>query len=193
MGEDLEDEELIEFMNRTKMEHEEKLFFLQHGLGPEVHWLLYSAAQALKHNLYLPACTSFLIGIEASIRVTMAQIDKPGAIADLNPRKLLSNRLIKSAKICGLPVEALAFPGEEDFLIKLESPNSQRVNVEVVRVRHNLCHGNVLEYINTDLGKESTLFTPECCRELADDLYKVSKGWATKLGAFRAEHFHQLE
>lgn len=102
----------------------------------------------------------------------------------------MSNRLLKSAQDAGLPVEALAFPEEGDFLEKLESKKPNLVNAEVVRVRHNLCHGNILEYINTDLGEDNAFFNPECCRELAHILHKVSKEWAAKLGVFRREMFN---
>ena len=60
----------------------------------------------------------------------------------------------------------------------LESKRLNQVNAEVVRVRHNLCHGNILEYINTDFGEDNVFFTPECCRGLTHLLHKVSKEWA---------------
>ena len=163
----------------------EQVFFIEQGLGAEVHWFFTQAVQALNKELYLPACTSFLNGIEASLRVTMAQIETPSRVTELDPIKTLSNRLIKSAKDSGFPVEALAFPGEHDFLARLETKRPNQVNVEVVRIRHNLCHGNILEYINTKLGEHNAFFTPECCRELSKILHLVSKNWARQLGIFR--------
>lgn len=184
------DEEIQEFIEMGRREHQEQVFFAMQGLGAEVHWFFTQAVQALKSELYLPACTSFLNGIEASLRVTMHQVEKPDRVEELDPVKTLSNRLLKSASATGLPVEALAFPEEDDFLEKLESKKPNQVNVEVVRVRHNLCHGNILEYINTDLGEGNVSFTPECCRELAHLLYKVSKEWAEQLGEFRRGLFN---
>jgi hypothetical protein len=168
-----------------RADYEEKIYSAEQDLGPEVHWFFTQALQALKAELYLPACTSFLNGIEASLRITMSQLDNPVRVAELDPLKTLSNRLLKSALDVGLPVEALAFPEEDNFIERLESKRPHQINTEVVRVRHNLCHGNILEYINTDLGQDYAFFTPECCKELAHLLYKVSKEWTKRLGAFR--------
>lgn len=178
-----------EFIEQDRKEHQEMVFFAKQGLGAEVHWFFTQAVQALKSELYLPACTSFLNGIEASLRVTMAQLDKTARIEQLDPVKTLSNRLLKSALEAGLPIEYLAFPDEENFLEKLDSKKPNQVHAEVVRVRHNLCHGNVFEYINADLGEENAFFTPECCRDLAQVLHHVSKAWVERLGVFRMERF----
>lgn len=166
-------------------DYKEKIYFAEQDLGPEVHWFFTQALQALKNELYLPACTSFLNGIEASLRITMSQLDNPVRVAELDPFKILSNKLLKSALDMGLPVEALTFPEEDNFIERLESKRPNQINTEVVRVRHNLCHGNILEYINTDLGQDYAFFIPECCKELAHLLYKVSKEWTKQLGAFR--------
>lgn len=174
-------------------ESEEKLFFFHQGLGAEVHWFFSQAVQALKSELYLPACTSFLCGIEASLRITMAQVETPTRIMQLDASKLLSNRLLKVAYEKNLPIETLAFPNEDDFLAKLfESDRLKKVNVEIVRTRHNLCHGNILEFVNTNLGEDFAFFTPECCRELALTLYDISKKWAYELGMFRTSRLKEI-
>lgn len=167
------------------LQYQVRDFFAEQGLGAEVHWFFIQGSHALRSEFYIPACTSFLNGIEASLRITMAQINSTSRVEELDPHKTLSNRLIRSARDEGLPVGALAFPGEDNFLEKLERTGRDQVNVEVVRVRHNLCHGNILEYINTELGDDSAFFTPECCRELAHLLYKVSKAWTAQLGGFK--------
>ena len=184
------DEEIQEFIEIGRREHQERVFFVEQGLGAEVHWFFTQAVQALKSELYLPACTSFLNGIEASLRVTMSQVENPARVEELDPVKTLSNRLLKSAHDAGMPVEALAFPEEVNFLEKLESKKPNQVNAEIVCIRHNLCHGNILEYINTELGEDNAFFTPECCRELAHLLRKVSKEWAKQLGIFRRGLFN---
>lgn len=168
-------------------ESEEKLFFSQQNLGAEIHWLFIQGFQALQKQLYIPACTSFLCGIEASLRITMSQIKVPSRVTNLNPRDLLSNKLIKAAYLNNLPVNTLAFPQENDFVDKFLN-DSKRINVELVRVRHNLCHGNILEYVNTELGENYAFFTPECCKELAFQLYEISKRWTHALGKFRSEN-----
>jgi len=184
------DEEIQEFIDLGRREHEEIVFFVEQGLGAEVHWFFTQAFQALKSELYLPACTGFLNGIEASLRVTMSQVESSARVEALDPVKTLSNRLLKSAHDAGIPVEALAFPDEVNFLKKLESKKPNQVNAEVVRIRHNLCHGNFLEYINTELGEDNVIFTPECCRKLAHLLHRVSKEWAKELGIFRRGLFN---
>jgi hypothetical protein len=184
------DKELQEFLEESRKEYAEKVFFIEQGLGAEVHWFFTQAVQALRNELYLPACTSFLNGVEASIRVTMLQIEKPDGVVELDPIKTLSNRLLQSARDSGLPVEALAFPAENNFLVKLASKKPNLVNVEIVRIRHNLCHGNILEYVNTELGVNYAFFTPECCRELAHLLHSISKEWASQLKAFRKMIFN---
>lgn len=181
------EKDIQELVEPECRQHREKAFFLEQGLGAEVHWFLVQAVQALKSDLYLPACTSFLNGIEASLRVTMSQVDHLARVENLKSHITLSNRLLKSASDAGLPVSALAFPGENTFLEKLQSKKRERVDVEVVRIRHNLCHGNILEYVNTELGEDNAFFTPECCRGLSIQLYKISKVWATQLGEFRRE------
>lgn len=179
------DEELQQHIEQIRLEHEERMFFLKHSLGAEVHWFFSQGSEALKQGLILPACSSFIIGIESSLRVTMAQIDKPAPVEELDPTRILSNKLLIAARAAGLPVEKLAFPEELDFIEKLESLKPNQRNVEIVRVRHNLCHGNILEYINKDLGEDNYFFTPECCLKLAMQLLLVSKAWVEELGKFR--------
>lgn len=179
------DEEIQKPMERVRIEHKERTFFLGHHLGPEVHWFFSQGSEALERGLILPACGSFIIGIESSLRVTMAQLENPVPVEELDPARTLSNRLLIDARRAGLPVEKLAFPGECDFNEKLESAKPSLQSVEIVRVRHNLCHGNILEYINKDFGKNNHFFTPECCLNLAIQLLIVSKAWVEALGNFR--------
>ena len=84
-----------------------------------------------------------------------------------------------------MPVESLAFPGEADFLAKLASEKPNRVDVELVRQRNNICHGSIFEYINRELGPTNSFFTPECLKPLAFALLDVSWVWAEELGKFR--------
>lgn len=184
------DEDLRQYLEQVRLEHEERIFFLKHHLGAEVHWFFSQGSEALKQGLILPACSSFIIGIESSLRVTMAQIEKPALVEELDPTRILSNRLLVAARDAGLPVNKLAFPEETDFIQKLESVKPNIRNVEIVRVRHNLCHGNILEYINKELGEDNYFFTPECCLKLAEQLLIVSKAWVEELGKFRKAMQH---
>lgn len=183
------EDEIPVFLEQQRIEQEEKVFFLQHGIGAEVHWFFTQGLAALKSELYLPACTSFLIGIEASLRVTQAQIENSAIVNELDPAKTLSNRLLNDAGDNGLPVHLLAFPEETDFSDKLASRKPNFRNVEIVRVRHNICHGNILEHRNSELGIDDIFFTPECVRDLTNNIYHISKKWVKGLGEFRKKTF----
>ena len=160
-------------------------FFVEHLRRSEMHWFFIQAVKAMRSELYIPACSSFLNGIEASLRITIAQLDVATEVKELSPYKLLSNVLLVKAKELGIPVELLAFDGENNFLQKLTTNKPNRVDVEVVRVRNNLCHGNVLEFVNSELGEGMNFFTPECLREVSNILYETSRKWVVGLGKFR--------
>lgn len=48
-----------------------------------------------------------------------------------------------------MPVTLLAFPDEQDLLAKIADGAPKLPYAEIVRVRHNLCHGNIFEHIIT--------------------------------------------
>nr|WP_290226833.1 hypothetical protein [Trichocoleus desertorum] len=162
-------------------------FFIFYCGDPVIHWFFVQAIDALEHNLYIPACSAILNGIEASLRITIHQVEKSNDISKLSPYQVLSNPLILKAKDLGLPVHALALPNETDFKSKLATNKPNRIDVEIVRIRNNICHGNLVEYIDTSSGKEYTVLTPECLQDLAFDLVDVSRLWAYSLGMFRIE------
>ncbi|MCF5658245.1 hypothetical protein, partial [Pseudomonas poae] len=166
------EQELESFLQKQQADFNERSYWLQHSLGAETHWLFIQAYDALKHELYLPACTGFLTGIEGSLRNTMAQVKIPAPIDNVDDISLLSNSLLRQARANGMSIDALAFPGEQDFETNLPT----RQNVELVRVRHTLCHGNILEYVSAQEDLPA-LFTPECCRDLANKLHVISRNW----------------
>lgn len=177
-----DEHQLEDFLRNQKADFDERSYWLQHSAGAENHWLFIQAYDALNHELYLPACTGFLTGIEASLRNTLAQMENPARVDNVDDISLLSNSLLRQARANGMSIDALAFPGEHDFEANLPT----RQNVELIRVRHTLCHGNILEYVST---QESVppLFTPECCRDLANKLHLISRNWVANLGAFRKQ------
>jgi len=121
--------------------------------------------------------------------MTLAQVtagEKP--VMETSPYRVLSNNLIFNARDMGMPIAVLAFPNEADFDRKLESQKPNRVDVEIVRYRNNICHGNILEFVNRDLGKENSFFTPISIRSLAFILIDISGAWAEQLGQFRRSH-----
>ncbi len=165
-------------------------FFLENLRGAEFHWFFIQAVKALEHDLYVPAVSSLLNGVEATLRVTLQQIADPNVPQKPSPYRVLGNKLILDAHAHGLPVEKLAFAGESNFFDKLHSAKRCRVDVEIVRMRNNICHGNVFEFINRELGDGDHFFTPECLRELASSLLEISKQWALALGKYRHDRFH---
>ena len=161
-------------------------FFFERLCAAEFHWFFVQGVDCMFNEFYVPAVSSLLNGIEASLRITISQIQNPqNEFVELTPYKVLSNNLISDAKDLGLPIEALAFPNESDFLNKLQTQKPNVVSVEVVRHRNNICHGNILEFIDSDLGRESSIFTPVSLRILCFELLNVCGLWAEKLGNFR--------
>ncbi|MUK70158.1 hypothetical protein [Aliivibrio fischeri] len=186
----MNEDEIAAYLDGIREEHEENTFFFQHNLGADVQCFFAQGLSALKAELYLAACSSFIIGIEASLRITQAQIETPVVINELDPIKTLSNRLLNDAGNNELPINLLAFPEEDDFFEKLNSIGQNRRNVEIVRIRHDLCHGNILEHRNSELGDGNIIFTPECVRDLSMNLYQISRKWAEGLGEFRVNRFN---
>src|SRR5690606_2790731 len=119
--------------------------------------------QCVDYELYLPATSSLLNGIEATLRIyvhryTDKEIDwasEPSAY------RVLSNSLIVQAQDIGLAVERLAFPGESDFDQKLKSAKPNRQDVRLVTLRNNICHGNVWEFFDDYTGDGDMIFVPE--------------------------------
>src|SRR5258707_1225114 len=135
------------WLEQEREKYWEKARFVDRLCGAAIHWFFVQGLQAIRSNLYVPGVCSLLNGIEASLRVTIAQVATGSGIEELSPYRVLSNTLIKNGQELGMPVETLAFPGEMDFLAKLATEKPNRVDVEVVRQRNNLCHSNVFEYI----------------------------------------------
>ncbi|AKD58409.1 hypothetical protein SD10_08520 [Spirosoma radiotolerans] len=161
-------------------------FFFERLCAAEFHWFFVQGIDALMNGLYVPAVSSLLNGIEASLRITVDQVNNPtGELIELSPYKVLSNNLIKGARDIGMPTNCLAFPEEEEFDQKLESQKPNRIDVELVRQRNNICHGNILEFVNRDLGKENSFFTPVSLRQLSFQLLDISGSWAEQIGEYR--------
>lgn len=168
---------------------QERNYFFEWLCAGEFHWFFVQGLDAIKNEFYVPGVSSLLNGIEASLRVTITQISSEDiALPEPSQYKVLSNNLIKQAKELGLPVELLAFPGEDDFHENLESVKPNKVDVCIVKQRNNICHGNIFEFINSELGPENSFFTPVSLKPLAESLLTISFAWAQALGKFRRQH-----
>lgn len=179
---------IMEHIGKRAALAKESYHFVETLCAAEFHWFFVQGLEAIRNEFYIPGVSSFLNGIEASLRVTLAQISAtPGvrSLEELSPYRVLSNNLILNAKDAGMPVQALQFPGEVDFLAKLNTVKPNVVYVEVVRHRNNICHGDIFEFINRERGPENSFFTPESIRPLAFTLIDVSRNWSEALGKFR--------
>ena len=166
----------------------ERNYFFEWLCAAEFHWFFVQGLDAIRNEFIIPGVSSLLNGIEASLRVTIEHIQSQEiAPPEPSPYRVLSNNLIIKAEEMGMPIELLSFPEEDDFREKLESTKPNRIDVEVVRLRNNICHGNISSFINTELGPENSFFTPLSLAHTSDQLLKVSFKWAKGLGKFRRD------
>ena len=147
----------------------------------EFHWHFVQGIQAVNARLYVPGCLSLLAGIETSIRSTLFQLQEPDAMPE-DLGQTMSNSLLRTAQRAGLPVDLLAFPSEPAFL---ESLRTNRPHVEIVAVRHDLLHGNILRFSQSLEG--AMIFSPECLRPTSLLLRRMAVAWARALSEFRAQ------
>nr|WP_320048885.1 hypothetical protein [uncultured Desulfuromonas sp.] len=147
----------------------------------ETHWYFIEGAQAFHHGLYLASSLSFLNGIESSIRALLMYIDQGFENDDL-VGPTFSNRLLRDAQKVGLNVEILAFDDEPDFLTDIQS---NKPNVKIVQTRHNLCHGNVFEYIEDIPVTNDRIFTPNSLYPLASKLRDLGEAWSKEIERFK--------
>jgi hypothetical protein len=163
--------------------------FFESLCAAEQHWFFVQAMDAYNLELYLPSLSSALNGIEATLRVTLHQLSKADDqdVRDLSPYRVLSNRLIEQAREEALPVEYLAFNDEHDFFERLQSKKPNQWDVGIVRLRNNICHGNVMEFVNVDLGPENSFFSPDSLKIMTEKVLAISADWCEALGKFRRD------
>ena len=152
--------DLRDFLEKVKTEQERRAFFAIALMNPAFHWFFTQGQQALEAELYIPGVSSILNGVEASLRVTMAQIspEYDGELS-LSPYHVLSNTILSKAHIAGLPA--------------------------IVQLRHDVCHGNILNFIQKMEFEQIEILTPECLRPTAALLLGVAYNWAIGLAKFR--------
>lgn len=164
---------------KRPMHRSEYLSMMVKLSAAEFHWHFTQGFQALDKELYIPGAVCLLSGIEASIRVTMHQIEQPGLPNPEDLGSTFSNSLLQQAYGVGMEIEALQFPGETDFEEKVQTRSN---HVKIVQLRHSLAHGNVLGYVNCDLD----LFTPECLRDDCSSLKAIAKVWIDEIATYRS-------
>lgn len=150
--------------------------------GAETHWYFIEGALAFQEKLYIAASLCFINGIEASIRTLLMYLNE-SQIPEQLSGATLSNPLLLKAKKAGMNVEVLAFPMESEFLKKIETKD----HVELVRTRHNICHGNLFEYFQKNTATEEIIFTPECMIQISTILKNISENWAKEIFRFKQE------
>lgn len=176
---------------KKSVEDQLKYFFALHNYqrhigGAEMHYFFVEGKEAYRHGLYIASATCLLIGIEASVRALHAYHVRGINDLNLNPDQTLSNPLLHKARCVGLKIEILAMEGEEEFERKMALGQQRREQVEIVRLRNNLCHGNVKEFF-THIDDQGTFFTPEALKKVCEQLLNISKPWAEEIGRFNDE------
>jgi hypothetical protein len=180
---DVEAGDIEAWLAKVQEDADRKSFFVFALLDPTFHWFFSQGQQALESELYIPGVSSILNGIEASLRVTMAQLeDEQLGRLSLSPYRLLSNTMLRKARDAGLPVELLALQGDQDLLTQIDT----KTNVGIVQLRHDVCHGDILRFVQRVELEEIEFLTPECLRPTAARLLDVAYNWASGLAKFRA-------
>lgn len=186
--------EKLDYITRQNIRHSQfheiRNLFFESLSAAEQHWFFVQGHDAFVHELYVPALSSLLNGIEASLRVTLHLLNKEADqdIRDLSPYRVLSNNLISQAEAVGMPVKYLAFNEEKDFFANLKSEKPHRVDVGIVRLRNNICHGNIMEFVNVELGPDNAYFSPELLRPVTERVLAICADWCEALGPFRKAH-----
>ncbi len=155
----------------------------------EQHWFFVQAMQCMDQQLYVPAASSLLNGIEATLRIYVHRYSGSNADWTTEPSayRVLSNTLICQAKAIGIAVDRLAFPDESDFDEKLRSVKPNRIDVRLVFLRNNICHGNLWPFFEDTTGEGDIIFVPELLKSTTEQLLDVSEAWAAELDRFREE------
>jgi hypothetical protein len=175
------DEYYAVMISRSEHYWRKRNFFLEALQAAEFQWFFVEGLIALEEDLHLPGLLSLMNGIEASIRWTHRQITRQdGDGPEPEKRSILSNYLLRQCHAKGMPVETLAFQGETDFL---KTINDNKINADIVRTRHNICHGNIYEYVQ-EVGGEP-VFVPGNLTVLSEQVLWVSFKWAHALGEYR--------
>jgi hypothetical protein len=153
------------------------------AFAAEMHWFFFEAAAARRDGRYLASVLCAFQGIEATVRWLHREAYPPTA-PDLEDVSILSHRLLRDLHASGYKVDTLAFPGETDFLTKIQT---NKPYIELLRQRNNIAHGNVAEYFQTVPGTEDRFFTPECLRDLATTLHDITDAWTREIERRRNE------
>jgi len=167
---------------RWKKETLDKTFFMRVCAPSPYHWHFYQAYMALKSDLFLPGLTGLLNGIEVSLRTTICVLEDRDIRGDQG--KTMSNSLLRHALELGIDVTILQIDDEIEFLEKLPS-NRRKDAVNIVRLRHDVCHGNVTEFFQW--VDDTEIFTPECLGPISAKLLDISYNWVLVLAQFLQE------
>lgn len=152
------------------------------GFGSaQIHWYFYEAASTYQKGNFLASSLSSVNAIESSIR-WIHRYQSAGPYTDLDTGNL-NHTLLEATRKLGYQVDVLAFPGEQDFLTRIQT--NSKPYVELVRQRHNICHGNVMEYVQR-AQDGSEVFTLECMEPIASTLLEVCDRWTLEVERFNA-------
>lgn len=148
--------------------------------GAEYHWFFLDGLKAFQNGAILASLTSFICGIEASLRSTLYLLeDDPQD--DLYIKDIMNKKTLKKALEKGLPIESLAFKDENDFLKNVIEGNQTKIML----LRNDLMHGNINKY--SELVDGDRMFFPTNMFEVTTEIMMISKSWIRELVKFKNE------
>lgn len=148
--------------------------------GAEYHWFFLDGLKAFQNGAILASLTSFICGIEASLRSTLYLMDVDPQ-DNLYFSEIMNKKTLKLALEKGLPIESLAFKDENDFLKKVTIGDP----TNLMLLRNDLMHGNIYKY--SELVNGERTFFPTNMFEVTTEIMMISKNWIRELVKFKNE------
>ncbi|WP_348944338.1 hypothetical protein ABHF33_12940 [Chitinibacter sp. FCG-7] len=148
--------------HQTNLEQLELLQLVITGAGPlslgaEIRTFPKQAKKCMDNHLYLAACLCFITGVESGLRYLLNDFDDDGTIAKLSKGNI-NNFLIRKVGELGVDITVLKLVGNDYFDLHCNDAiefdknindatgkklNSNDKPVGIVKLRNDLCHGNL--------------------------------------------------
>ncbi|GCA49921.1 hypothetical protein KGO5_02367 [Sinorhizobium sp. KGO-5] len=126
--------------------------------------------------------------VHAAAKPLLKFLNVAMATRDLSPYRVLSNNLISQAEAAEMRAKYLAFNDGKTSSQISNWKNPNRVDVGIVRLRNNICHGNVMDFVNVEPGPDSAFFSPELLSPVTERVLAICADWCEALGPFRKAH-----
>lgn len=159
---------------------------MQEARGAECHHHLIESYDCFNAGLYIASSLCSITFIEITARYLKAIIEthKTEKHVDIDKNTILNRKLLLELKKEGVNVETLAVEEKETFRERL---NNNTNNIEISKIRNNICHGNYSNYFeDTEAGK---VFTPYLVKEDSSTLLYISEKWLSEFSRYKKEVF----